>query len=90
MHVNKSEAGQSQPLEMADWSVLLVSLKKATIVAHRAKRVNEFYCRFDDIDSGEEIRTVKSELQSRMGREGEDEDDFVVVEDDVSGLFLIA
>ena len=29
MHVNESEAGQSQPLEMADWSVLLVSLKKA-------------------------------------------------------------
>ena len=51
-----------------------------------SEELNEFdcTCRFDDIYFGEEIRTVKSELRSsRMGRDGENEEDFVVVEDDV-------
>ena len=49
--------------------------------------LNEFYCRFDDIDFGEEIRTAQSELRRRMGREGEDEEDCVVVEDHTRSLF---
>jgi len=61
----------------------------ATRTVEYADKLNEFYCRFERDDVGEELSNVISDLRERVGEgdQGRESDDFVIEESAVLSLF---